>query len=207
MLKKSILIISACLIFTVGFLAGCSEKEVPAEKATAENSVVLPAEINKPTTIEGTGTIEVAFSPNGGAEEAIVDEINGAKSSIKVQAYTFTNSKISKALLHAQKRGVDVQIILDKSQQTSKYSPLKFFADNSIPVKIDNDFQIAHNKIMIIDEKTVITGSFNFTKAAAEKNAENLLIIRGNQKLTALYLKNWAWRWNSTQEPKLQTQK
>jgi phosphatidylserine/phosphatidylglycerophosphate/cardiolipin synthase-like enzyme len=79
---------------------------------------------------------------------------------------------------------------LDKSQRTEKYSSATFLFNNGIPVKIDAKHTIAHNKVMIIDGETVITGSFNFTKAAEEKNAENLLVIR-DRKLAERYTKNW----------------
>jgi len=52
---------------------------------------------------------------------------------------------------------------------------------------------IAHNKIMVIDRECVITGSFNFTKAAEEKNAENILVIRGDPDLTSKYIGNFDW--------------
>jgi len=83
-----------------------------------------------------------------------------------------------------------VEVILDKSQRTEKYSSGTFFFNAGIPVKIDAKHTIAHNKVMIVDGETVITGSFNFTKAAEEKNAENLLVIR-DRKLAELYTKNW----------------
>jgi len=57
-------------------------------------------------------------------------------------------------------------------------------------LKIDAKHAIAHNKVMIIDGEAVITGSFNFTKAAEESNAENLLVIR-DKKLAERYIKNW----------------
>ena len=59
-----------------------------------------------------------------------------------------------------------------------------------IPVRIDAQHAIAHNKIMVIDGATVITGSFNFTKNAEENNAENLLVIR-SPDLAAKYTANW----------------
>lgn len=67
-----------------------------------------------------------------------------------------------------------MEVILDKSQRTEKYSSVDFLANNGIPAKIDAAHAIAHNKVIIIDGETAITGSFNFTKAAEEKNAENL---------------------------------
>jgi len=93
-------------------------------------------------------------------------------------------------LLNAHKRGVKVEVILDKSQRTDKYSSISFFFNSGIPVKIDTQHAIAHNKVMVIDGETVITGSFNFTKAAEENNAENLLIIH-DKKLAERYIKNW----------------
>jgi phosphatidylserine/phosphatidylglycerophosphate/cardiolipin synthase-like enzyme len=133
---------------------------------------------------------QVYFSPKGGCTEAIVRQIANAKSEILVQAYSFTSVPIAKALLNAHKRGIKVEAILDKSQRKEKYTSATFLANSGIPTFIDDRHAIAHSKIMIIDRETVITGSFNFTKAAEEKNAENLLIIRNND-LAKLYRENW----------------
>ena len=159
----------------------------------------LPAAIRQPNKVPATGTIEVAFSPNGGGAALIIRTIGEAKKTIKVQAYSFTNADIAKALLDAHKRGVNVRVVLDKSQETEKYTSATFLANAGVPVRIDDDFAIAHSKIMILDEETVITGSFNFTKAAEERNAENVLVIRGNKELAKLYLQNWQWRWDATE--------
>ena len=133
---------------------------------------------------------EVFFSPHGRCTDAIVKELNKAKSTVLVQAYSFTSAPIAKALLNAHKRGVKVEVILDKSQRTDQYSSATFLYNSGIPVRIDAVHVIAHNKIMIIDRETVITGSFNFTKAAEEKNAENLLVIH-DKKLAERYARNW----------------
>jgi phosphatidylserine/phosphatidylglycerophosphate/cardiolipin synthase-like enzyme len=135
-------------------------------------------------------TWEVYFSPNGECTHAIIRELNKAQNTVLVQAYSFTSAPIAKALLEAHKRGVRVEVILDKSQRTQSYSSATFLFNVGIPVKSDAQHSIAHNKVMIIDAETVITGSFNFTKAAEESNAENLLIIR-NKRLASLYTKNW----------------
>jgi phosphatidylserine/phosphatidylglycerophosphate/cardiolipin synthase-like enzyme len=133
---------------------------------------------------------EVYFSPNGKCTNAIIRELNNAKHSILVQAYSFTSAPIAKALLDAHRRGVKVEVILDKSQRTQSYSSATFLLNAGIPTRIDAQHSIAHNKVMIIDGETVITGSFNFTKAAEESNAENLLIIH-DEKLASIYTKNW----------------
>lgn len=83
-----------------------------------------------------------------------------------------------------------MEVILDKSQRKEKYTSADFVAHAGILTYIDTEHAIAHNKVMVIDGETVITGSFNFTKAAQEKNAENLLVIR-DKALAAQYSDNW----------------
>jgi len=138
-------------------------------------------------------TIQVCFTPGQNCTTEITHAIDIAKQSIFVQAYSFTSAPIAAHLVAAKKRGVKVNVILDKSQKTQRYSASRFLVNQHIPCWIDYKPTIAHNKIMIIDEKAVITGSFNFTKAAQNKNTENLLIIK-DPTLAHLYLKNWQRR-------------
>jgi phosphatidylserine/phosphatidylglycerophosphate/cardiolipin synthase-like enzyme len=133
---------------------------------------------------------QVYFSPNGGATQAIINEISNAKTEILVQAYSFTSTPIAKALIEAHKRGVKVEAILDKSQRKETYTEATFLANMGVPTYIDDKHAIAHNKVMVIDKATVITGSFNFSKAAEEKNAENLLIIK-SKELASVYIDNY----------------
>lgn len=135
--------------------------------------------------------IDVLFSPGGGCTERIIDEIKKATKTVQVQAYSFTSAPIAKVILGAKKRGVLCQVILDASQETQSYSELDFFHNQGIPTWIDDRHAIAHNKIIIIDGDTIITGSFNFSKAAEERNAENVLVISGNDDLARKYLSNF----------------
>ena len=134
--------------------------------------------------------IQVHFAPGGAPTEAVVDVLAHATNTVLVQAYSFTSAPIAQALVEARRRGVKTRVILDGSQRTEKYSEADFLAHNEIPTLIDARHAIAHNKIMIIDGYVVITGSFNFTKAAEEKNAENLLIIN-DSALAERYTQNW----------------
>lgn len=134
--------------------------------------------------------VQIYFSPPGGCTEAIVAELDKAKSEILVKAYSFTSKPIAEALVDAHKRGVHTEIILDKSNIRDKYSAADFTSHMGIPTYIDPVHGIAHNKIIIVDREVVITGSFNFTRAAEESNAENLLIIR-SKDLAKEYLENW----------------
>jgi phosphatidylserine/phosphatidylglycerophosphate/cardiolipin synthase-like enzyme len=140
---------------------------------------------------QGTEDLNVYFSPNGGCTEAVVKALGGAKKKVLVQAYSFTSAPIAKALVDAKRRGVDVEVILDKSQKSEKYSGATFLANEGIPTFIDSAHRIAHNKVMVIDDREVITGSFNFTKSAEEGNAENLLDITHASDLAKQYTENW----------------
>lgn len=137
--------------------------------------------------------IQVCFTPGQNCSAEITKVIDTAKKSIFVQAYSFTSAPIVKHLIAAKNRGVTVNVILDKSQKSQRYSASHLLVEQHIPCWIDYKPAIAHNKIMIIDEKEVITGSFNFTKAAQNRNAENLLIIR-DPSLAKLYMQNWRRR-------------
>ncbi len=132
-----------------------------------------------------------SFSPKGGCEAAILKEIKAARSEILCQAYSFTAEPLAKALIEAKKRGVHVEVILDKSNEVERYSDLHIFMENGLPPLIDAHHAIAHNKIMIIDKKTLVTGSFNFTNQAENENAENLLVIKGNPELVQAYRQNY----------------
>jgi phosphatidylserine/phosphatidylglycerophosphate/cardiolipin synthase-like enzyme len=134
--------------------------------------------------------ISVYFSPNGGCTQAILAEIANAKASILMQAYIFQSAGIAKALVAAHKKGVKVEIILDRRQRKETYGIADFLANSGIPTRIDSVHAYAHNKVMVIDEETVITGSFNFTKSAEDKNAENLLVIK-DKGIAMKYVENW----------------
>ena len=168
MIKKSLLIL--IIFIFVGYQGGCEVKTDPIK--------ISPNEV------------EVFFSPQGSCTEAVVNTLDQAKSSVLIQAYSFTSAPIAQAVVDAYNRGVHTEVILDKSQRTERYSSADFLAHAGIKVLIDDKHKIAHNKIMIIDSNTVITGSFNFTKAAEEDNAENLLIIC-SKDLAVQYTENW----------------
>ncbi len=137
------------------------------------------------------GSIRAYFSPNGGCTEAIIQQLNQAKTEILIQAYSFNSKPIARALIAAHKGGVSITAVLDKSNWTQKYSAATFLQNVGIPVYIDDKHAIAHNKIMIIEDRVVLTGSFNFSMAAENKNAENLLVIEDRPELTGAYRDNF----------------
>lgn len=133
---------------------------------------------------------EVCFTPGADCTAVIVRELAAAKETVRVQAYSFTSAPIAKALVAASRRGVRVEVILDRSNRTGQYSGLTFLLHEGVPTRVDSSHAIAHNKVMIIDDEVVVTGSFNFTSAAQHHNAENLLVVH-DRALAARYSANW----------------
>ncbi len=151
--------------------------------------VILP--ISSLQALGNTPDIKVYFSPHGGCTDAVVRAVNGAQRQVLVEAYSFTSEPIALALIEAEKRGVDVEVILDKSQEQARGTEADLISECGIPTYIDSAYRIAHDKVMVIDGDKVITGSFNFTKSAEDFNAENLLVISNDPPLAAQYMGSW----------------
>lgn len=134
--------------------------------------------------------LDVRFSPNGGVADSMVSALGKATSDVRVQAFSFTSEPISSALIVAKKRGIKVVVVLDKENLSNKSSALLSLHAAGIPIYIDSKHAIAHNKLIIIDEDRVFTGSYNFSKGAEEKNAENSILIT-DKSITKLYAENF----------------
>lgn len=148
------------------------------------------------TPVPATGTIEYAFTPGDDAAGLVSRAIATARDQVLVQAFSFTHREIAMALIHAHLRGVDVQVIVDPQQvELIEHNVTPLLLDHGVPVLADAEHGAAHNKILLVDPAgrtpAIVTGSFNFTHAAQYRNAENLLILRGNVDLTRAYLENW----------------
>jgi phosphatidylserine/phosphatidylglycerophosphate/cardiolipin synthase-like enzyme len=134
--------------------------------------------------------IEVFFSPKGGCTDAIIKEIKNAKSSVIVQAYWFTSPSIAKALVETHKRGVKVEVVLDRSRTEMENEQADYIVQNGVPTFIDGKHTTAHSKLIIIDGNVTITGSFNFTDQSEDENAENLLVIK-DKGIADKFTANW----------------
>lgn len=142
------------------------------------------------------GQITVAFSPWDDAEALLLKTLSEARRSIHVQAYLLTSQTIADGLIQAKQRGVPVWVLADAQQaENSDLSQVPRLAQAGIPVALETRYSIAHNKVMLVDAESedcaVITGSYNFTQSARTRNAENLLLIKGDSQLAATYLANW----------------
>jgi phosphatidylserine/phosphatidylglycerophosphate/cardiolipin synthase-like enzyme len=146
---------------------------------------------NSPTQAEVLG---VYFTPPAGAAQAIVKAIDASNKEVLVQAYGFTHNAMAQAIVRAHQRGVKVSVLLDqKSDHTNRYV-VDLFNNAQVTMRQDGKHAIAHNKVMVIDDSIVITGSFNFTNSAETRNAENFLILKSSP-LAARYKEEWLKHW------------
>lgn len=171
------------ILLMVGFGAGYTTKDYGRSQPISPSAQVAE------------GAISVCFTPNKQCQSQILQEIEQAKTSIFVQAYSFTDKHIARALVSAAGRGVTVKVLLDKSNRNDGRSAKSILLQSQLPLRFDAPSGIAHNKIMIIDAAKVISGSYNFSAAAYTRNTENLLIIN-SATLAKEYIQNWQARWN-----------
>ena len=146
--------------------------------------------------LPATGTVQVLFTPWDDAEGALIHEIGAAKKSIHAQAYLVTSRNIARALIDAHERGVKLALLADREMMMkNENSQVPKLHEAGIEVRLETRYAAAHNKILLIDvegdKPVVITGSYNFSFSAQARNAENLLILRGNRALARDYLNNW----------------
>lgn len=137
----------------------------------------------------------VGFSPNGGALGLVLRAIAQAETSIQVAAYSFTSQPVAVALLDAHKQGVTVRVIADEASGKGKYSAVTFLANQGVPVRVNGRYSICHRKFLIVDGRHIQTGSFNYSKAAADKNAENALMLWNVSGLAREYDREWSRLW------------
>lgn len=137
--------------------------------------------------------IEIYFSPEDNVAEQIIKHIDESIDSIYVLVYSFTDRDISSALIRAHKRGVNVQLIIDGGQTDHYRTQADEVMYAGIPTYIDTKYQIAHDKVMIFDDKVVLMGSYNMSFAARTKNSENVAFIY-SKEIAKKYKDRWDYR-------------
>jgi len=142
--------------------------------------------------------VKVYFSLYDAPELIIIEKIDNAKDFINIAMYTFTDREIAQAIIRAKDRGVNIKIYLDRSQINAKYSKSRYFINNGIEegIRISSNNYIMYNKFAVIDNKIVITGSYNWTASAGERNDENLLVI-DDKNIIKEYQNQFNILWNN----------
>lgn len=152
--------------------------------------------------LQAAPTVTTGFSPEGSAQTLVLRTLQGAGQSIRLMGYTFTSPDVVRALLAAKARDVDVKVVLDAEGNWGKASvaAMNTLANAGIGLRTTTAYRIMHDKVIIVDERTVSTGSFNFTQAAARANSENVLVVQDMPALAQNYLAHWQSRWDTGQD-------
>ena len=148
----------------------------------------------------GAGEARVIFAAEGDEVSALKTEIEQAAHSIHIMTFVFSLEELAEAmLLRAAQADVRVQGIFEKRNSTASWSQLPALHCAGAAMRQDGNRYTLHHKVIIIDERTVITGSFNFSRSAAQSNDENIVIIN-DATIAGLYLDEWRRIWDSAEE-------
>lgn len=154
-----------------------------------------------PVQAQTTDSVEVGFSPEGSAVALVLKTIRSARSQIRLLGYSFTSASVTRELIAAKRRGVDVAIVVDyknnvEDDQSGKARAAMSALQNAgVTVRTVATFPIHHDKSIVVDGLHVETGSFNFSEAAARKNSENVMVLWNQPAVAKIYLQHWASRY------------
>ena len=180
--------------FSVFFIVSVLLFQVLATLKGGDTLSTASADTNTSSNSISAEVLGVYFTPPAGAAQAIVKTIDASSREVLVQAYGFTHNAIAQAIVRAHQRGVKVSVLLDqKSDHTNRYV-VDLLNNAQVTLRQDGKHAISHNKVMVIDESVVITGSFNFTNSAETRNAENFLILKSST-LANRYKEEWLKHW------------
>ena len=143
--------------------------------------------------------LAIYFTPPIGGAGGLIKHIDASKKTIKVMAYGFTAMPLSDALVKAHRRGVKVQLLQDEKSAGNNSDAVNQLIAAGIEVRSDGKHAIQHNKVMLLDDDIVITGSYNFTKSAEVRNAENIIILK-SAYAAKRYADNWVAHWGHGEE-------
>ena len=161
------------IAFGGGFLAGMRGEPSPVAAHTASRGPEVAA--------------NVYFSPKGGCVAAILDQISAAQHTVELQGFVLTSPQIADALAAAKRRGVRVLVVLDAAQTSEHREQARYLVGARVPVYLDSKHGAADNRVILIDNRTIITGSFTFTDLADAGNADNMLVIHDQTQLQSSY--------------------
>jgi phosphatidylserine/phosphatidylglycerophosphate/cardiolipin synthase-like enzyme len=131
--------------------------------------------------------VENYFAPEDKAQAQIIAEIQGAQRRIRFMAFIFTSDEIADAMLERAQAGVVVQGVIEDRNAEREYSEYERLQAKVHDVLPDGNPYILHHKVIIIDDETVILGSYNFTASAEDRNDENVLIVH-DPEVAALFV-------------------
>ena len=160
-----------------------------------------PSQLTRQNTVVNGSTINVIFTSEGHTiEEAIIHLLNSAQKSIRFLAFSFTDYPMAKAMIDRAAVGVNVAGVFEKVGSSTDSAELRTLYCAGVPARRDGNGGFMHNKVVIVDERYVVTGSLNFSTNAETSNDENVLII-DNPDIARLYMQEFERVWNMAEDP------
>ena len=151
-------------------------------------------------TVNGTPIQIVFTSEDPALEQAIIPVVSNAKSNIRFLAFSFTDYPLAKAMIDRAAAGVDVAGVFEKVGSETEYAELRTLHCAGVPVRQDGNPSFLHHKVIVVDQRFVITGSLNFSTSAEESNDENVIIV-DNPEIAALYMQEFERVWMQGSDP------
>jgi len=160
-----------------------------------------PSQLSEQSANVNGSQIWVIFTSEDGAlEQAIIPVVNFAQLNIRFLAFSFTDFPLANAIIERAQNGVNVVGVYEKVGSDTDAAEFRTFACAGVPVRRDGNPNFMHNKVIIVDERFVITGSLNFSTSAEESNDENVIII-DNPEIASLYLQEFDRIWAQAADP------
>lgn len=176
--------------------AGRGLRSAAVASALALAAAVLAPPLPAAVLLPGSGSVELVFTPGDAIDDRLIALVDAAQREVLVQAFSFTQRRLARALIAAHRRGVAVAVLVDRTQALeTPQSAIGELAAAGVPVWLDGSHAAAHNKVLIVDaalpRAATVTGSYNFTVAAQKRNAENVAIFRDNPGVAQAYRDNF----------------
>jgi phosphatidylserine/phosphatidylglycerophosphate/cardiolipin synthase-like enzyme len=134
------------------------------------------------------------FSPGISVKSVIISHLRKANVSLRICVFTISDDEIAEEIIAAHRRGVRVKIVTDDVKVYDKGSDIAYFVKNGLKVKTDSTEYHMHHKFFVVDRKILLTGSYNWTRQAAENNQENMLVTTEKSVVKA-YLSEFSKLW------------
>lgn len=167
-----------------------------ARSALFATLLAASLQVQAGTALPAEGKVETAFGPWDDVEGLVMDQIDGARQAVYVQAHALTSRRIAKTLIAARERGLTVEVIADRNRVLKdETSALPRVSGHGAMLWLDGSHSIARSSVMIIDpegrEPVVVTGSYDFDPAGAAQHADNVIVLSGQRALAKAYMDNW----------------
>lgn len=133
------------------------------------------------------GSVQAFFSPRGGGRKAVLDEVDKARKRVRLLTFSFTDAELGMMLLDKAENGVKVEGVFDRWLAASRYSLYSKFKQAGLNVWLDGNEALMHHKVILIDDDTLITGSYNYSQNAEYSNNESFVIVRNAKELVEAY--------------------